>query len=375
MCRSDYLLSLSDSGGVSEMENSMFMNNAMLPADIVLAPAWWFHNEGITFDEDFFYHPARRVEAERQMEEALYERWGKYGLGQDKDKDLPVVGGVHLAAGYLLSEMLGCKVEYKEDAPPQVICRQMEDLTISAEAAFRSSAYKKFERFSELLKAKFGYLKGDVNWGGILNIALDLRGEALFMDMFDKPQNVNTFFSEIAKVIERFTQDLQKQTGSTSISVNRTVRHLEPPIFLHSECSHTMISTEDYKKFLFSFDEQWSKSYRPFGIHFCGKDAHRYAKVFRELGHLDFLDVGWGGDVAELRKHLPSTFLNIRLSPVGIIERSVEEIETTIGGLVAESGNPELTGVCCVNMDEKVSDEKITAIFETVAVLREEYSD
>ncbi len=357
------------------MEDRLFSNSPVLAADIVLAPAWWFHNEGITFDEDFFYHPAKRVETERKMEEVLYERWGKYGLGEDRDKDLPVVGAVHLAAGYLLSEMLGCKVDYREDAPPQVICRQVEDLSISADAAFESSAYKKFERLTESLKTKYDYLKGDVNWGGILNIALDLRGEALFMDMFDRPDDVKVFLSEIAKVIERFTQDLYKETGSTSISVNRTVRHLEPAVFLHSECSHTMISAEDYKKFLFAFDQQWSEKYRPFGIHFCGKDAHRYATVFAELGHLDFLDVGWGGDVAELRKYLPNTFLNIRLSPVEIIEQSVGEIANTIRRLVADSGNPRLTGVCCINMDEKVSDEKISAIFETVATLRKECSD
>ena len=85
------------------MANGLFSNSPMLAADIVLAPAWWFHNEGITFNEDFFYHPARRVEVERQMENVLYERWGKYGLGQDKDKDLPIVGAVHLDAGFLLS--------------------------------------------------------------------------------------------------------------------------------------------------------------------------------------------------------------------------------------------------------------------------------
>ena len=355
------------------MERASFSNNPILPADIVLAPAWWFHNEGITFYEDFFYDPARRVEVERQMEKALYERWGKYGLGEDRDKDLPIVGAVHLAAGYLLSEMLGCEVLYKEDGPPQVICRQQKDLGISAEAAFESRAYKKFEKLCESLKAKFGYLKGDVNWGGILNIALDLRGEALFIDMFDKPDEVKAFLSEIAKVIERFTQGLQEETGSTSVSVNRNVRHLEPGVFLHSECSHTMISVEDYRKFLLTYDERWSEKYRPFGVHFCGKDAHRYAGVFKELGHIDFLDVGWGGDVAELRRHLPDTFLNIRLSPVEIIEQSVEEIENTIRQLVGDSGNPELTGVCCINMDEKVADEKITAIFETVAALRKEY--
>jgi hypothetical protein len=360
--------------GKATMTDGSFTNRVILPADIVLAPAWWFHNEGITFDEEFFYDPAKRVEVERKMEKVLYERWGKYGLGEDKDKDLPVVGAIHLAAGYLLSEMLGCKVEYKEDAPPQVICAKLEDLTISAEAAFESGARKKFERLTESLKAKYGYLTGDVNWGGILNIALDLRGETLFMDMFDKPNDVHYFLSEIANVIERFTQGLQKETGSTSISVNRNVRHLEPAVFLHSECSHTMISVEDYEKFLLTYDEQWSKKYRPFGIHFCGKDPDRYAEAFAQLGHLDFLDIGWGGDVAELRRHLPNTFLNIRLSPVEIIEQSISEIEDIIRRLVADSGKPQLTGICCINIDEKVTDDKITCIFETVAALREAYS-
>jgi len=31
---------------------------------------------GITLDEDFFYHPAPRVEAGRRMEQVLYERLG-----------------------------------------------------------------------------------------------------------------------------------------------------------------------------------------------------------------------------------------------------------------------------------------------------------
>jgi len=354
------------------MKTNVFSNSPILPADIVLAPAWWFHNEGITFDEDFFYNPVKRVEAERQMEKALFERWGKFGLGEDKDKNLPVVGPVHLAAGYLLNEMFGCKVEYKEDAPPQPIPAQLQDLNICAEAAFESPAYKRFEQLVEALETKYGYLTGDVNWAGILNLGLDLRGEALFLDMFDKPDEVNHFFSEIATVIERLTQNMQKKTGSTSISVNRNVRHLEPPVFLHSECSHTMISVEDYKKFLLGYDTKWSEKYRPFGIHFCGSDPHRYAEAFAELAHLDFLDVGWGGDVAHLRKALPGTFLNIRLSPVEIINQSRQEIENTIRRLVADSGNPYLTGVCCINMDEKVADEKITVIFETVAALRKE---
>ena len=95
-------------------------DNSLLPVDIVLSPSWWYRHEGITFDEDYFYHPARRVEDERRMEKVLFDRWGQYGLGGDRDKDLPCVGAVHLAAGYLTSEILGCRVTYADAEPPQV---------------------------------------------------------------------------------------------------------------------------------------------------------------------------------------------------------------------------------------------------------------
>jgi len=76
--------------------------------------------------------------------------------------------------------------------------------------------------------------------------------------------------------------------------------------------------------------------------------------------------VGWGGDVSRLRKFLPGTFLNIRLSPVELVHMTVDEIRAAIIRLVSESGNPALTGVCCINMDDRVTDDKIDAIFEAV---------
>ena len=33
------------------MTESAFSNNPVLPAEIVLAPEWWFHNEALTFDD------------------------------------------------------------------------------------------------------------------------------------------------------------------------------------------------------------------------------------------------------------------------------------------------------------------------------------
>lgn len=348
-----------------------FIGSALLPVDIVFHPSWWYKNAEITFDEDFYYHPLKRVESEKQMEQVLYERFGQYGLGEDREKNFPVIGAVHNAAGYILSEMLGCKVLYHEDSSPQVLPAGMEQLRVNLDSAFKSPVFRKFLKLQEELKKKYGYLLGDANWGGILNIAMDLSGEKVFMDFYTEPEETKGQFLKIAGIIEKFVVGMAGETGTSSVSVNRNVRHIEKPVFLHSECSHTMIDTNQYEEFLLPVDIEWSKKYRPFGIHYCGRDPHRYAETFAKIKNLDFLDVGWGGDVKKLREYLPNTFLNIRLDPVFINNYTNEELETTIKRLVDDSGNPFLTGVCCINMDDKTEDSKIGVIFKTVEKLRQ----
>jgi hypothetical protein len=358
---------------MTDYTKNIFTGSTVLPVDIVFHPSWWNRHAGIIFDEDFFYHPLKRVEAEQRMERELYERFGKYGLGKERERKLPVIGAVHNAAGYILSEMLGCEVLYKPDSAPQVIPGNAGRIEVSAEKAFKSDAFKKFLALQERLKEKYGYLTGDINWSGVLNIALDLAGERIFMDFYEKPEEVKIHFRKIAEIMEKFVSDIMNETGSSSISVNRNVRNIKKPVFLHSECSHTMIDTEQYEEFLLPIDLEWSTKYRPFGIHYCGNDPHRYAEVFSKIENLDFLDAGWGGDIKILRKYLPGTFLNIRLDPVSINRFTEEELAETITRLVNDSGNPYLTGVCCINMDDQVEDSKIITIFETVNQLKSQF--
>ena len=159
-----------------------------------------------------------------------------------------------------------------------------------------------------------------------------------------------------------------------SVSVTRSVRFFDQLVMLHSECSNTMISAEDYERFILPIDSAWSQQSHPLGIHHCGNDPHRFAESYAKIPHLDFLDLGWGGDVKVIREQLPNTFLNIRLDPVQLVNWTPAEIHETITRLVTDSGNPALTGVCCINLDEKVSDEQIDAIFETVEELRQKLS-
>jgi hypothetical protein len=344
-----------------------------LPVELVFSPQWWHKQTGMSFDRDFFFHPARRVEDEEKMEQHLYDKWGAYGLGKDRGVRRPEIGAVHLASGYLLSEMLGCKIDYREAAPPNVNCLYMDGMdTGPAENAFKSPAFIAFERMREALKTKYGYVTGDVNWSGILNLALDMRGQELFVDMSAEPGECAAFFSAIASMIEKFTGGLQSSTNSTSVSVNRMVARFDKPVLLHSECSLTMISEDMYREYLLPHDIKWSKKNVPFGIHYCGKDPHRFAAAFAEIPDLAFLDVGYGGDVALLRSHLPNTFFNLRLSPVELARGTPAEARAAVRRLVKQSENLHLTGICCINIDDTAGDENINAIFEARNELLEE---
>ena len=357
-----------------EAPGSPLLRGGPLPVEVVFHPSWWHRHAGISFDRDFFYDPRRRVEDERTMERILYERFGDLGLGEDRDRDLPVLGPVHNAAGYLLSEMLGCRVEYQTDAPPQVIPAGRDDLELDVEAVFAGEPFRRLVRLAEALKSAHGSVTGDVNWVGILNLALDRRGQDIFLDLVDRPHDVHRFFGRIAAVIDRFTSYVEDLTGTTSVSVNRLVRHLPGAVFLHSECALTMVSVEHYREFLMPFDRDWGLRRRPFGIHYCGADPHRFAAAFAGLPALDVLDVGWGGDLAALRAKLPDAFLNIRLSPVEIVSQSLDEIRRAIEARVAASGDPRRTGVCCINMDDRVTDDRVRTVFETVFELRRRVS-
>ncbi|MDR0547569.1 MAG: hypothetical protein LBG77_08365 [Dysgonamonadaceae bacterium] len=346
------------------------LTNKMLPVEIVFHPSWWYKHTGITFDEDFFYHPLKRVESERRMEKELYDRFGEFGLGTDHNKDLPVIGAVHNAAGYIISEMLGCEIRYAENQAPQVISPKREDFEIDVEGAMNSLPIKRLQKLIGELKSRYGYVCGDINWQGVLNVALDLRGDGMLTDMMLQVEESEKYFCDIASVIEQFVRFISAQTGTTSISVNRIVKHLKPEVFLHSECTHTLISEDVYEAFLLPVDLKWSNTLRPFGIHYCGHDPHRYADEFAKIPNLAFLDLGWGGDVKILREKLPDTFFSIRLDPVTINKTPDDELEKIIRQLINDSQDPMLTGVCCINMDGNTDDSKIRTIYRTVRELR-----
>ncbi|MCC6859999.1 MAG: hypothetical protein IT158_15635 [Bryobacterales bacterium] len=335
----------------------------MIPVELIFAPHWWFRNCGIAFTRDFYFDRAARMENDVRMRRVLWER---FGLGEPDPQPRPLVGSMHVAGGFILPALFGIEIRFQEDQAPwpvPTVLNREQILALRVPGLESTWPLSEWARDMDALEREFGCVVGDFDLDGILNTALHLRGQQLYLDFFDDPDLVDHLFGVIAETATAVARYVAARTGTNSVSCNRSILNVDPRIFLHANCSAQMISPAAYRRFLLPLELRMAGRLRPYGIHHCGSNAHLFAPSYRELG-LAFLDVGWGSDVAACRRELPDTFLNLRLSPVRMLQAAAEEIRDDAERLIAAAGSARNLGLCCINMDYGTPDDNVKAMIE-----------
>ncbi len=346
-----------------------------IPVELVFNPNWWHKTAGISFDQDFYLDPQQRITNDVLMRKVLYQRFGALGLVEADPQPRPVIGSPYVAGGFVIPALLGAEILFSEDAAPQP---RPVRLTPDQIDRLQKPDFRQTWPMNELiaqmdaLEADWGYLVGDVNTDGLLNAAYHLYGVDLFTDFYTAPQRIERLLNLIAELIGDVSEYVRQRTGTCSISVNRMVERVQPNLFLHANCSVPMISPKSYRSLQLPIEQRMAARLQPFGIHHCGDNLQRYASAYAELP-LSFVDVGWGSDVAACRQALPDAFLNLRLSPVRMLNCSAAEIAADTESLLQAAGSHEQVGVCCINMDYGTPDENIMAMVEVVERYRSQF--
>jgi len=342
----------------------------LLPVDVVFHPDWWHVHYGLDFGPPFHFDPQERVESERLMRQALFDRFGDLGLGEADAQPRPVVGPVHLAIGFVVQAMLGCQVRFSAHAAPWVLCAELNDEQIWAlEIPDLESApmMRQTIALMDALEQESGYLEGDIPWDGVQNIALDLRGQQLFFDYYDRPEMVHHLFDVIARTIYLVADYVRGRTGTTSISLNRIVASIDPGLNLHSNCSVQMISKATYEEFLLPYECWLAERLQPYGIHHCGDNLEHVVEAYARVPGLVYVDVGWGSDVAACRNALPNAFFSLRLNPARLRSQTPGQVRADVERLLDGAGPLDKVALCCIAMDSGTPDENVRALFEAAA--------
>jgi hypothetical protein len=306
---------------------SVITADQFIPVELVFNPNWWYQTAGIPFDESFYFDTEARIRNDIIMRRVLYERFGEMGMGEPNPQPRPIIGSQHVAGGFVIPALLGADIRFEKDAAPQPL--PME-LSIAQIESFEKPDFhitwpmNEFILQMDALEAEWGYVVGGMNTDGLLNAAYHLYGQDLFLDFYQAPDRVRRLLNMIGELVVDVALYLRERSGDCSISVNRMAEHVDPKLFFHANCSVQMISPQSYCDIHLNIEKRMAERIQPYGIHHCGSNLHRIAPAYAELP-LMMVDVGWGSDVAAVREALTDVFLNLRLDPVRMLNRSADE--------------------------------------------------
>lgn len=331
-----------------------------MKTDVTFHPSWWYKNAGIHFSYEFFNDPEYRIDCDVKMRKVLYDRFGKYGLGEKNPAKRPLIGSDLIAAGYLHSEIFGCEIKYQDDNSPQVVCLELEDSTSIVKPDLKSNViWKKTQKQIEYLQDKYGRVETYVNLMGIQNIAMDILGQNLFINYFTEPQEIDELLNKITQITLEIGKTFESLSSDVSGGVTSIIRKTNPDNYLTSNCSVELISNDTYEKFLLKYDQILADEFKNFGVHHCGQTMEHVIDGYSKIKGLSFIEVGAGGDMKIIREKLPNIFINARYSPVSLIDAGVDDIAKEIQSLVNNGkSNEGQLSISCVGIDALVSETK-----------------
>lgn len=337
-----------------------------IPVNVILGPNWWFHHYGIAFDRNFYFDIDTRIQNDVKMRQALHDR---FGIGQPDPQPRPVIGSRYIAGGFVVPALLGVTVRFQDDQAAWPVPISLDrDAALALRCPDLDSTWPASELFAQMdeLERRHGFVIGDFNPGGLLNTALELRGQQFFLDLVEDPELCDHLLGVIAETQARLCDAVRRRTGTCAVSTNRSVVDVDPAIALTSNCSTHMISVALYQRRILPFELKLAAALRPFGVHHCGNNLHKYAETYRQLD-CRFFDVGWGSDAAQVAAALPNAFLNLRFDPVTMMRESEDHIYNAALRLLQSAGRRDRIGLCCINMDQETPDANVRALFRAAA--------
>lgn len=332
--------------------------------DIVFHPSWWHKHVGIEFDEKFWFDAAYRMDADIAMRRALYDFFGDFGLGEKNPKARPILFSDLVACGFLYSQILGCTVKFTKEDSPVVLPANLSDADLEAMQLPDLDTHPLWQKVQCQIDGfirDFGYVESAVNLMGIQNIALDLRGDALFMDYFDEPERNHKLFSLITDLSLDIGRRLYAVSPIVSGGVTSIVKQVCPEVYLTSNCSVTMISNDQYCEHLLPYDIRLSNAFPHFGIHHCGADMENVIDGYLQVPNLCFLEIGAGSDLTAAAQAIgdKNILSCIRYSPAALKTDTPEQMREKTEAAIRAFGSDEKLCFSCVGIDANVETEKI----------------
>jgi hypothetical protein len=289
-----------------------------LRVSLGFTPRWYRQRLGIDFSEEWHKDPLYRYESLARMKDLLHDEFPEVDYFTPRRE-----GGFELTCAtisgvygiMLVSSLYGVPIEYRADGWPDAqggihLPKEEIEKVIAAPLDFDScptsaDLFRQMERIAE----RWGRVHGYLNYQGILNVALKVRGNDLFMDFFDDPDFSRRLFSHVSETIKTLSKRVQARQRASGFPVD---------LLSMSNCVMSMVSPAQYEEFILPLDNALSLEYPRFGVHTCNWNIDPYRESMRRIRKMGYIDTGLSSDLAAVKKRFPDARRAVLYPPVDL---------------------------------------------------------
>jgi len=339
------------------------MHKEHIPLGVGFYPDWFHKQYGISFGREYYFDPDTRVEARREIDRRLYEKFGDVGLGDRDPKPKPLI----TFGMVMLPSIFGCEIVYKDDALPWAMplnLSEEEVMKLEVPDIFNSYPMTEMIQQIEYLTDTYGRVVGDINTTGVQNLALKIRGDQLYIDFFENPTLCRHLLGICAECMIQLFKFNHKTTGTGAVDVTPMC---DPSLYVLPNCTAEQISLETYENFVLEYDNRVADVCHPIGIHHCGS-VDQVLDGYAKVHHLKFIEIGFGSDVKRTREVFgPDVAVNARISPVLMKNGTPEEVAAEVRRLIDHGAPLENFSIDTVGLTYGTPDENVRTALKTAA--------
>ncbi len=311
------------------------------------------------FDKDYFLNIDKRIEIDTAQEKKLYQRFGHLGLGSP-DPELRA----HLGFDDTLNitAMFGGKVSFTSNyswlEPNTLISEEgVKNLKVpKIEESWPQTIF--IEQFDKCAKTYGTEMIRTPTLHGVMESALDLRGEDFLVDLLQRPHLAEKLLDVLTETVVRLKEFWDKKKY-------RKVRRGIPL----GGCSITVLSPQSFRNYILPRYNFLTHRFGGGYLCACGPDTHLLGSL-RYLEDCDVYRLGWETDFRKARQLLGNRHIRATLDPMRTSRGEPEQVEKDVARLLKEAGDPGALSLCLVNAAAETPEENITTIYSTVRKYR-----
>jgi hypothetical protein len=339
-----------------------------LRVSLGFTPRWYRSRLGIDFSEPWHADPVYRAECLLAMKRHLHDCFPTVPyfrplLDGGIERSCWTLSGVN---GILtIPRLYGIEPRYAADGWPDSrdgMHVPREEIPVDRPFDLdRHPVIEDLERQIGIIRERSGPVHGYLNYQGLLNVALKVRGNDFFLDLLDDPPWTALFLRHIAETIAAVSKRVQALQRASGFSVD---------LLSMANCVVNMVSPEQYEQFVLPLDRELGTRHPRFGVHTCNWKIDPYLAALRKIPRMGYLDTGIDSDLARMRDLFPDTRRAVLYGPVPLETKGLDALAADFRRVAALAGPCDLV---LADVDATTPDERVRNALAIAADLDREF--